>query len=177
MFILGISNALLDVPVNTLVQDNTPLAIRSRIYGVISSIIGVAAIFPIIMAESRAYCFGRLQEATADAPYRVEEHMSLTRVRGDITGTKSGTQAGPDMTNGFTGTMTGEAKDGYLQFIYAYTIDGSKQKELEVYRINGADLVKQRYTLDLAKKDGEEVLIPNLSSTPTLITYTAEACT
>jgi hypothetical protein len=81
------------------------------------------------------------------------------------------------MTNGFTGTMTGEAKDGYLQFIYAYTIDGSKQKELEVYRINGADLVKQRYTLDLAKKDGEEVLIPNLSSTPTLITYTAEACT
>lgn len=58
MFVLGLSNALLDVPVNTLVQDNTPLAIRSRIYGVISSIIGVAAIFPIIMAGAVADVFG-----------------------------------------------------------------------------------------------------------------------
>jgi hypothetical protein len=130
----------------------------------------------IAFAESRAYCFGRVQEATKDAPYRVEEHMKLTRVRGEITGTKSGTQSGPDMTNGFTGTMTGEAKDGYLQFTYAYTIDGSKQKELEVYLIQGLDLVKQRYTLDDAVKDGEHILVPNLTSTPTLITYTSEPC-
>lgn len=130
----------------------------------------------IAFAESRAYCFGRVQEATKDAPYRVEEHMKLTRVRGEITGTKSGTQAGPDMTNGFTGTMTGVAKDGYLQFTYAYTIDGSKQKELEVYLIDDSDLIKQRYTLDDAVKDGEHILIPNLKSTPTLITYTSEPC-
>jgi MFS family permease len=58
MFVLGLSNALLDVPVNTIVQDNTPLAIRSRIYGVISSIIGVAAIIPIILAGAVADVFG-----------------------------------------------------------------------------------------------------------------------
>lgn len=133
-----------------------------------------AAVAPF--AESRAYCFGHLQEATKDAPYAVEEHMNLTRVRGEITGIKSGTQSGPDMTNGFTGTMTGVAKDDYLEFTYAYTIDGSKQKEFEVYTIAGADLVKQRYTLDDAVKDGEHILIPNLKSTPTLITYTSEPC-
>ncbi len=58
MFVLGVSNALLDVPVNTLVQDNTPLVIRSRIYGVISSIIGVVAIVPIILAGAVADVFG-----------------------------------------------------------------------------------------------------------------------
>lgn len=127
-------------------------------------------------AESRAYCFGRLQEATKDAPYRVEEHMKLTRVRGEITGTKSGTQSGPDMTNGFEGTMKGEAKDDYLQFIYSYTIEGSKQKEFEVYTVSGSDLVKQRYTLDMAKKDGEDILIPNLTSKATQLVYTSEPC-
>lgn len=135
-----------------------------------------ALVTNVAFAESRAYCFGRVQEATKDAPYAVEEHMKLTRVRGEITGTKSGTQSGPDMTNGFTGTMTGEAKDGYLQFTYAYTIDGSKQKELEVYLIDGPDLVKQRYTLDDAVKDGEHILIPNLKSKPTPITYMSEMC-
>lgn len=133
-----------------------------------------AATVPLV--ESRPYCFTRLQEATPDAPYRVEEHMSLTRVRDQITGTKSGTQSGPDMTNGFTGTLKGEAKDGYLEILYSYTIEGSAQKELEVYTINGADLVKQRYALDIAKKDGEEILIPNLTTEPTLQVYTAEPC-
>lgn len=130
----------------------------------------------VAFAENRPYCFSRVQKATKDAPYRVEEHMKLTRVRGEITGTKSGTQSGPDMTNGFTGTMTGVAKDGYLEFTYSYTIEGSKQKEFEVYLIDGTDLVKQRYTLDDAVKDGEHILIPNLTSTPTLITYTSEPC-
>lgn len=130
----------------------------------------------VALSESRPYCFTRLQEATPDAPYRVEEHMSLTRVRDQITGTKSGTQSGPDMTNGFTGTLKGEAEDGYLELVYSYTIEGSAQKELEVYTIAGADLVKQRYALDIAKKDGEEILIPNLTSEPTLQVYTAEPC-
>ncbi len=125
-------------------------------------------------AESRAYCFGRVQEASKDAPYRVEEHMSLTRVRGEITGTKSGTQRGPDMTNGYEGTMKGEAKDGYLEFVYSYTIEGSKQKELERYVIDGADLVKQHYVLKEEKRNGETVLVPDLSSTPISITYKAE---
>ena len=127
-------------------------------------------------AESRAYCFGHIQEATTDAPFRVEEHMQLTRTRGQIEGTKSGTQSGPGLSSGFTGTMKGEAKDGYLEFIYSYTIDGANQKEFEVYTIDGPNLVKQRYTLDMAKKDGEDILIPNLSSTPTQIVYIAEEC-
>lgn len=134
----------------------------------------VAATAPFV--EARAYCFGRVLAATAEAPFAVEEHMELTRVGDEITGTKSGIQTGPGVSSGFTGTMTGSAKDGYLEFVYAYTIEGSAQKEFEVYTIAGQDLVKQRYTLDEAKKDGESILIPNLTSEPTLITYTAEAC-
>lgn len=137
---------------------------------VMSVVVGVP------FAKSREYCFGRVQEATTDAPYRVEEHMQLSRVRREITGTKSGTQVGPDMTNGYEGTMTGGMVGDHLEFTYAYTIEGSQQKEVEHYLIDGSNLVKQRYVLREKKRNGEIVLVPDTSSTPTLSTYTSESC-
>jgi MFS family permease len=55
---LGFSNSLLEIPVNTLIQEHTPEAVRSRIYGVIATIIGVAAIIPVIGAGTVADIFG-----------------------------------------------------------------------------------------------------------------------
>lgn len=55
---LGMSNAFLEVPVNTLIQENTPLSVRSRVYGVISSVVGVAAIVPTFLAGALADTIG-----------------------------------------------------------------------------------------------------------------------
>ena len=58
IFLLGGANAFLEVPVNTLIQENTPINIRSRIFGLLSSIIGVTSILPIILAGLVADTFG-----------------------------------------------------------------------------------------------------------------------
>lgn len=55
---LGFSNAFLEVPINTLVQENTPEEVRSRVYGVISSIAGTASIIPVFLAGAIADTFG-----------------------------------------------------------------------------------------------------------------------
>lgn len=54
LLFLGAANAFLDVPVNTIIQENTPEEIRSRVYGVISSAIGLAGIFPIMVSGAIA---------------------------------------------------------------------------------------------------------------------------
>ncbi|MCL4389817.1 MAG: MFS transporter [Patescibacteria group bacterium] len=58
LLILGVANAFLDVPTNTLIQENTPEAVRSRVYGVISTVVGMASLFPVILAGAIADVFG-----------------------------------------------------------------------------------------------------------------------
>lgn len=128
------------------------------------------------LAESRAYCFSRLQEATIEAPYRVEEFISLTRVRGTVSGTKQGTQSGPDMTNGYEGTLEGTTDGAGLELVYSYTIEGSQNKELELYSFSGEDLVKQRYPLKEEKRNGIDILVPDQSKETTSIVYSATDC-
>ncbi len=135
------------------------------------------SVVAVPLAESRPYCFVYKQAATDDAPYAVEEHMSLTRVRGDITGTKEGTQMGPDMSNGYTGTLAGSAKEeGSFELVYSYTIEGSKNKELEIYNIQGESIVKKRYPLSEGKYNGINMLIPDQTKTSNSIVYTPEEC-
>ncbi|MBI3887884.1 MFS transporter, partial [Candidatus Microgenomates bacterium] len=55
---LGAANSFLDVPVNTMIQENTPEEVRSRVYGVISSVIGIASVVPIILSGSLADAVG-----------------------------------------------------------------------------------------------------------------------
>lgn len=58
IFILGGANAFLDVPANTMIQENTTEEVRSRVYGVVSSVIGLAGIFPIVLAGALADVLG-----------------------------------------------------------------------------------------------------------------------
>lgn len=140
-----------------------------------------APVAPVVvsvpLAESRPYCFVYKHTATNDAPYTVEEHMNLTRVRGDITGTKRGTQAGPDMTNGYTGTLTGKANaEGSIELVYAYTVEGSDGKELELFTIQGENLVQERYPLIEGKRDGVTMLIPEQTKPAEALVYIQEPC-
>lgn len=134
-------------------------------------------IVSVPLAESRPYCFVYKHTASYDAPYEVEEHMTLTRVRGEITGIKNGTQAGPDMTNGYTGTLTGKANaEGSIEMVYAYTVEGSNGKELELFTIQGETLVQERYPLIEGKYDGVTMLIPDQTKLAEPLVYIQEVC-
>ncbi len=122
------------------------------------------------------YCYGRLQIASTEAPYNVEEHITITISDGQVMGVKTGTQNGPDMTNGYEGTLTGTIDNSLLELTYAYTIEGSQGKELEIYSLDLDNLVKNRWSLIDVKKNGETILVPDMIGEPTLITYTKEVC-
>lgn len=58
LILVGAANAFLDIPSNTIIQENTPEEIRSRVYGVVSTVIGVAGIIPIILSGALADLLG-----------------------------------------------------------------------------------------------------------------------
>lgn len=118
------------------------------------------------------YCYSRNQVATPDAPYKVEEHVMLHIDKEAVTGTKSGTQAGPDMTNGFTGTLTGNIKDNEIQLIYDYRVEGSANKEQEHYTFSENTLIRHQYQLI----QGKDILVPNINKFVRDITYIKEVC-
>jgi MFS family permease len=58
LVVLGIFNAFFDIPVNTIVQENTPEEVRSRVYGVIAALTGGAGVLPILAVGAVADLFG-----------------------------------------------------------------------------------------------------------------------
>jgi hypothetical protein len=146
-----------------------------------------------IVTTAKSQCYGRTQTATTDAPYSVEEYVVLNFDGVHVTGTKKGTQAGPDMTNGYEGTLEGFMNEfatekeyiQQLELTYDYTVEGSHNRELEVYTFRclpesqseaGCDLVKNRWALTESKINGRSILVPDYKGDPTLITYEKETC-
>lgn len=118
------------------------------------------------------YCFSRYQAATDRDPYEVEEHVVLNISGNEVIGKKRGTQNGPDMTNGYEGDLIGSKNGNNLDLIYSFTIEGSKNEELEIYELRTGELVKMRWAL---KEEGE-MLVPDKVGSPTLIHYLKEDC-
>jgi hypothetical protein len=118
------------------------------------------------------YCFSRSQEATTTEPYQVKENI-VFNIKGDVvTGTKNGTQNGPDMTNGYTGDLKGSISGNNMELTYSYTIEGSNGKELEVYQFQNGLLIKKRWVL----VDEGGVLMPDKIEDPKIIYYTEDKC-
>lgn len=53
-FILGIANALIFVPSNTLLQEKTSDELRGKVYGSLNSLVGIFSLFPIILVGELA---------------------------------------------------------------------------------------------------------------------------
>jgi len=117
-------------------------------------------------------CYAYHQEATKDAPYKVDEYINMTIAGSVVTGTKSGTQSGPDMTNGYIGTLKGSLNDDIIDLIFAYTIEGSQNNEEEIYKIVPTGLNKLRYQL---KEEGG-ILVPDMAGEPRIISYNKADC-
>lgn len=57
-FFLGLFNSLLTVIANTKLQEETPESIRSRIYGFLTAVSGIAGVLPILLAGILSDIFG-----------------------------------------------------------------------------------------------------------------------
>jgi hypothetical protein len=132
---------------------------------------------PVATHPTGTFCFNRSQLATPDAPYAVDEKVTLTITGDSVRGNKSGTQSGPDMTNGYEGTLAGVIHGNEMELTYAYTVEGAKNRELEVYTFSPDTLTKKRWTLADMIQDGEHILVPERDvGEPQNIVYGTAPC-
>lgn len=117
-------------------------------------------------------CYTYSHEKTDSEPYTTSEFIDMTISGNTISGTKTGTQSGPDMTNGYTGTIVGTLKDGVITDTFSYVIEGSSQKEAEIYHAGVTGIDKWRYSL---KEEGG-VLVPDLSTDYKVLHYARVGC-
>jgi hypothetical protein len=118
-------------------------------------------------------CYVYHQEATPEAPYAVDEYINIKVTDKDVVGTKLGTQKGPDMSNGYTGTMKGTIdNDGMITSVYSYSIEGSKNSEKEIYKVTPDGLDKIRYPLIEVKG----MLVPDTTQESKIVTYGKTMC-
>ena len=126
----------------------------------------------IVSPISSRACYKYHQVATVSAPYAVDEYMDITINETKVSGIKKGTQSGPDMNNGYTGTLDGTLDKDLITAIFSYTIDGSKNKEKELYKIVSNGLQKMRYPL--IEKTG--MLVPDISKEFKILLYSNIDC-
>lgn len=124
-----------------------------------------------ILADG-THCFERTQEATDAAPYAVEERIEIAVAGDAVSGMKRGTQAGPDMTNGYEGSLAGTKTGDALDLVFSYTIEGSENSERELYELRGDTLVKMRYPLI----EERGMLVPDMSARPSPVAYESVPC-
>ncbi len=118
-------------------------------------------------------CYTYSHEGTPDAPYTTYELIDMTIVGTKVTGTKHGTQSGPDMTNGYTGTITGTLAGDTINVAFAYTVEGSKNTEQEIYQASLTGIDRLQYPLIDKYKDG---LFPDTSKPFKRISYARVGC-
>lgn len=117
-------------------------------------------------------CYTYSHEATTAEPYKVSEFIDITIKGESVIGTKKGTQSGPDLTNGYTGSIVGTLNKDTITAILSYTVEGSKGKEKEIYRANKTGIEKLRY--QLIEEKG--VLVPDMSKEFKLMNYSRVGC-
>ena len=126
----------------------------------------------IIEHTNGRMCYVYHQPKTTSAPYAVDETVTIDANNALINGTKQGTQNGPDMTNGYTGTLSGKRTGNTINVLFSYTIEGSKNVEQEIYKYVSDGLEKMRYPL--VQKKG--ILVPDTTKPFTKLEYTATDC-
>ncbi len=118
-------------------------------------------------------CYMFDHEATKDAPYTVNEFLDITVNGKNVIGSKTGIQNGPDMSNGYDGTIAGNIDNDIISDVFSYTIEGSQNNEKEIYRTSAIGLIKLRYPLIEEK----QILVPDTSKAYQSLPYARVECT
>jgi hypothetical protein len=129
----------------------------------------------VAVIKNGRQCYTYSHDATTTEPYTTSEFIDITVNGTKVVGTKRGTQNGPDMTNGYTGTITGTLNDDTITDIFSYVIEGSPNKEKEIYkaRVDQIGLEKLRYPL--VEQGG--ILVPDTTKEFTTLLYARVGCT
>lgn len=127
---------------------------------------------PIKLVGGRQ-CYTYSHQGTPDAPYTTSEIIDMTIAGTKVTGIKHGTQSGPDMTNGYEGTITGTLAGDMINVAFAYTVEGSKNTEQEIYQASLTGIDKLNYPLIDNYKDG---LFPDTTKAFKRIPYARVGC-
>jgi hypothetical protein len=139
----------------------------------VPDIVTLPASQPKIVLKDGRQCYTYNHEATATEPYTVNEFIDINIKGSTVTGTKTGTQKGPDMTNGYSGTITGTLANNTITDVFSYVIEGSPNKEKEIYKAGLTGIEKLRYPLVPSGK----MLIPDLTKEYTTMLYAQVGCT
>lgn len=118
-------------------------------------------------------CYTYSHEATKEEPVTSTEFIDMTIAGTTVTGTKHGTQSGPELTNGWEGTLNGSITGDTMTVAFAYTVEGSKNTEQEIYQASLAGIDRLRYPLIDKYKDG---LFPDTTKDFTRISYKKIDC-
>ena len=132
----------------------------------------VAQIQSISSFEEGRQCYTFNHEATKDEPYTVNEFMDITIKGGNVVGTKMGAQSGPDITNGYTGDIKGTIENKSMNVIFSYTVEGSSNKEKEIYQASKTGIEKLRYPLI----DSNKILTPDTTKEFKILNYSRVEC-
>ena len=76
------------------------------------------------------------------------------------------------MTNGYQGEITGTISNNTLTAVFDYVIEGSSNKEKEIYAVTDFRLTKHRYPL--IEENG--MLVPDTTKDFTELIYQQEKC-
>ena len=117
-------------------------------------------------------CYTYSHEGTTDEPYTVNEFIDMMIQGTKVTGTKKGTQSGPDMTNGYTGTITGILNNNTITSVYSYIVEGSANREQEIYKASKTGIEKLHYPL--VEKSG--MLVPDTTKEFNILLYARVGC-
>ncbi|MES2930638.1 MAG: hypothetical protein V4665_02540 [Patescibacteria group bacterium] len=127
-----------------------------------------------ILLKDGRYCFAYSHDATETEPYAVQEFIDITVDGVTVAGTKKGTQNGPDMTNGYEGTLMGTLDNDIITGVFSYIIEGSANKEGEIYKIkkDHSGIEKVRYPLS----EGKGILFPDTTKEYKTLLYSQVEC-
>ena len=120
-------------------------------------------------------CYTYSHEATKTEPYTVSEFINLMVNGKIVTGTKKGSQNGPDMTNGYTGTITGTTDGNVINDVFSYIIEGSPNKEAEIYRAREDQIGIEKLRYPLIEKN--KMLVPDTTKEFKTMLYARVICT
>ena len=127
---------------------------------------------PNLTLSDGRQCYSYNHEATGDEPYTVNEFLDITINNKIVIGTKKGTQNGPDMTNGYNGTISGTSNNNLITDTFSYVIEGSAGKEKEIYRTNKTGIEKLRYPL----VEENKILVPDTTKEYKVLQYHRVGC-
>ncbi len=140
---------------------------------------GLPTVIPAPMPQANVtltngrQCYTYNHEGTATEPYTVNEFIDINIKGSTVTGTKTGTQSGPDMTNGYSGTIVGTLANNTITDVFSYVIEGSPNQEKEIYKAGLTGIEKLRYPLI----EGGKILVPDTTKEYKTMLYARVGCT